>query len=132
MAAKSPRRTTFAVPTIELPNFLFGSSFCLAFWAEINAGTIGLTVSESKPHILSPVNFRSSATKTGQAPDLIQIVRPLSIDQAGDKTRAEAVVDIYNRYVRRAGVEHSQQRRDTAEGRAITNTRRHRDDWHTH
>src|SRR5215203_1254657 len=53
--------------------------------------------------------------------------RPTTIDQAGDKPRAEAVVDIHHRHVRSAGVQHSEQCRDTSKRCAITDA-----GWHGH
>src|ERR687883_989491 len=52
----------------------------------------------------------------------------ISVDEARDEARAEAVVDVDDRDVRRAGVEHPEERGDAAEARAVADARRHRDD----
>src|SRR6185369_3390568 len=53
--------------------------------------------------------------------------RPATIDEARDKSCAEAVVDIHHSHVRRAGVQHTEQRRDPSKRCAIPDA-----GWHSH
>src|SRR5437764_10836666 len=52
----------------------------------------------------------------------------LSVDEAGDEARAEAVVNVDDRDVRGAGVEHAEEGRHAAEACAVADARRHGDD----
>src|SRR2546423_8181111 len=52
----------------------------------------------------------------------------VSVYEAGDEARAEAVVNVDDRDVRGAGVEHAEERGDSAETCAVADARRHGDD----
>src|SRR2546423_626304 len=52
----------------------------------------------------------------------------ISVYEAGDEARAEAVVNVDDRDVRGAGVEHAEERGDSTERRAVADARRHGDD----
>src|SRR5262245_55936775 len=54
------------------------------------------------------------------------------VDERGDRGGAESVVDVDDRDAGRAAVQHSQERRDPAEARAVADARRHRHDRHAH
>src|SRR5437763_11574812 len=56
----------------------------------------------------------------------------ISVDEAGDEARSEAVVYVDDRDVRGAGVEHAEQRRHAAETGAVTDAGRHGDDGRGH
>src|SRR5215213_3980917 len=59
--------------------------------------------------------------------DLFNGHRPATIDEARDKSCAEAVVNVHHGHVRRAGVQHTQQRRDTSKRCPITDA-----GWHSY
>src|SRR5256714_15345984 len=52
----------------------------------------------------------------------------ISVYEAGDEASAEAVVNVDDRDVRGAGVEHAKERRHSAETCAVADARRHGDD----
>src|SRR2546423_14767747 len=56
----------------------------------------------------------------------------LSVDEAGDEARAEAVVYVDDRDVRGAGVEHAEQGRHAAEARAVADAGGDGDDGRGH
>ncbi len=58
---------------------------------------------------------------------LFTFVALATVNQTCDEARAEAVINVDDRDVRRAGIEHSQKRRDAAERRAVTDACRNGD-----
>src|SRR5919198_1146574 len=56
------------------------------------------------------------------------LITCFAVDEAGDEARAEAVVNVDDRDVRGAGVEHAEEGRHAAETCAVADARRHGDD----
>src|SRR5438477_7616297 len=56
------------------------------------------------------------------------LITCFAVDEAGDEARAEAVVNVDDRDVRGAGVEHAEERGDSAKTCAVADARRHGDD----
>ena len=48
------------------------------------------------------------------------------IDHAGDAARAETIVDVHDAHVRRATIQHGEQRRKATEAGTVTGAGRHR------
>src|ERR1041385_1045066 len=59
--------------------------------------------------------------------DLFNGHRPATIDEARDEACAESVIDVHDSHIRRARVQHTEQRRDTSKRCAISDA-----GWHSH